>query len=280
MSLNKIKERLRVKPVLVTKTQRPRVVVGVPVTIAYSQTGTAITLQTEGAIERIDIDRDELMDKLRRAGIVRVFQQNDLPDRTRAAVPESVGLPNDSAKKKGIKLKVKLKSVSRLEEEGESNQPNELYDDNHKRSTAKPKRGFAEIAREEWVDAGKTAITKAPPLKTDTHEVRVPGYYMNNRTKFVNFINSYFSEYRDDVLNEALTISCDDMEGKGKDDAEFKLLIHQKVVRDYLNLHTPYRGLLLFHGLGSGKTCSSIAIAEGMKSTKRGDRDDPSILAT
>jgi hypothetical protein len=268
MSLNKIKERLRVKPVLVTKTQRPRVVVGVPVTIAYSQTGTAITLQTEGAIERIDIDRDELMDKLRRAGIVRVFQQNDLPDRTRAAVPESVGLPNDSAKKKGTKLKVKLKSVSRLEEEGESGQVSELYD-NNKRSTAKPKRGFAEIAREEWADAGKTAITKAPPLKTDTHEVRVPGYYMNNRTKFVNFINSYFSEYRDDVLNEALTISCDDMEGKGKDDAEFKLLIHQKVVRDYLNLHTPYRGLLLFHGLGSGKTCSSIAIAEGMKSTKR-----------
>jgi hypothetical protein len=36
-------------------------------------------------------------------------------------------------------------------------------------------------------------------------------------------------------------------------------------VRDYLNLYTPYRGLLLYHGLGSGKTCSSIAIAEGMK---------------
>ena len=35
-----------------------------------------------------------------------------------------------------------------------------------------------------------------------------------------------------------------------------------------MNLYTPYRGLLLFHGLGSGKSCSSIAIAEGMK-TKR-----------
>ena len=33
----------------------------------------------------------------------------------------------------------------------------------------------------------------------------------------------------------------------------------------YINLYTPYRGLLLYHGLGSGKTCSSIAIAEGIK---------------
>ena len=30
-----------------------------------------------------------------------------------------------------------------------------------------------------------------------------------------------------------------------------------------MNLYTPYRGLLLYHGLGSGKTCTSIAIAEG-----------------
>ena len=46
-------------------------------------------------------------------------------------------------------------------------------------------------------------------------------------------------------------------------------MAHQKIVRDYLNLITPYRGILLFHGLGSGKTCSSIAIAEGMKDNKR-----------
>ena len=36
-----------------------------------------------------------------------------------------------------------------------------------------------------------------------------------------------------------------------------------------MNLYTPYRGLLLYHGLGSGKTCTSIAIAEGMKDSKR-----------
>ena len=42
-----------------------------------------------------------------------------------------------------------------------------------------------------------------------------------------------------------------------------------EIVKDYINLYTPYRGLLLYHGLGSGKTCSSIAIAEGMKSARK-----------
>ena len=46
---------------------------------------------------------------------------------------------------------------------------------------------------------------------------------------------------------------------------EFSLLTHQSIVRDYINLYTPYRGLLLYHGLGAGKTCASIAIAEGFQ---------------
>ena len=32
---------------------------------------------------------------------------------------------------------------------------------------------------------------------------------------------------------------------------------------------SPYRGLLLLHGLGSGKTCASIAVAEGMKTDRK-----------
>jgi hypothetical protein len=32
-----------------------------------------------------------------------------------------------------------------------------------------------------------------------------------------------------------------------------------------MNLYTPYRGLLLYHGLGSGKTCSAIGVCEEMR---------------
>ena len=40
------------------------------------------------------------------------------------------------------------------------------------------------------------------------------------------------------------------------------LFKHQRIVRDYMQLKSPYRGILLYHGLGTGKTLSAIAISE------------------
>ena len=36
-------------------------------------------------------------------------------------------------------------------------------------------------------------------------------------------------------------------------------------VRNFLSQQTPYNGLLLYHGLGTGKTCSSILVCEEMR---------------
>lgn len=47
--------------------------------------------------------------------------------------------------------------------------------------------------------------------------------------------------------------------------AEFELAPHQAFVRNFLSFQTPYNGLLLYHGLGSGKTCSAISVAEEMR---------------
>ena len=47
--------------------------------------------------------------------------------------------------------------------------------------------------------------------------------------------------------------------------AKFELMPHQIFVKNFLSLQTPYNSLLLYHGLGSGKTCSSIGIAEEMR---------------
>ena len=46
----------------------------------------------------------------------------------------------------------------------------------------------------------------------------------------------------------------------------FELTPHQLFVKNFLSMQTPYNSLLLYHGLGSGKTCSSIGIAEEMRS--------------
>jgi hypothetical protein len=44
--------------------------------------------------------------------------------------------------------------------------------------------------------------------------------------------------------------------------AEFELSPHQAFVKNFMSLQTPYNSLLLFHGLGSGKTCSAIGVCE------------------
>ena len=51
-------------------------------------------------------------------------------------------------------------------------------------------------------------------------------------------------------------------QSENKCNAEFELLPHQLFVKNFLSPETPYNSLLLYHGLGTGKTCSAIGIAE------------------
>ena len=45
----------------------------------------------------------------------------------------------------------------------------------------------------------------------------------------------------------------------------FELAPHQIFLKQWISPHTPYRSLLIFHGVGVGKTCSGIQIAENFK---------------
>jgi hypothetical protein len=118
---------------------------------------------------------------------------------------------------------------------------------------------------------GRTLYLNRIPKLEPNVLIKAPNYYLYNREIFISFINSLFEPYKQELLKEEkemelgkTSISCSASESNN-----FSLLIHQKIVRDYINIYTPYRGLLLYHGLGSGKTCSSIAIAEGIKNDKK-----------
>lgn len=106
---------------------------------------------------------------------------------------------------------------------------------------------------------GKNIQERLPPKQPATNIIE-SSYFRENRQIFSNFINSTFQPYLEKITSQGEE-TCDTIIGD-----EFSLLTHQEIVRDYINLYTPYTGLLLYHGLGSGKTCSSIAIAEGIKS--------------
>jgi hypothetical protein len=97
-------------------------------------------------------------------------------------------------------------------------------------------------------------------LNTVPEDEKPQPLYSNNRVEFLDEINRKML---------SLKFEKDDSSCTKKGDDEFTPLVHQMIVTRYLNSFTPYRGLLLYHGLGSGKTCSSISIIEGMKNTHK-----------
>ena len=85
---------------------------------------------------------------------------------------------------------------------------------------------------------------------------------MNNREIFSSFINSLLQPYREELQDDSSeAISCAML--REAKTGKFALLPHQKIVRDYLNVYTPYRGLLLYHGLGSGKRALQSPLRKG-----------------
>ena len=65
-----------------------------------------------------------------------------------------------------------------------------------------------------------------------------------------------------------------EMEQKGelcKKD-KFVLSPHQEFIKNFLHPTTPYNGVILYHGMGSGKTCSAIGIAEQFRKYNQYDK--------
>ena len=86
------------------------------------------------------------------------------------------------------------------------------------------------------------------PLSSDNNfSLKIAKHKEFNDTKYDGTINS---------IKEESNKMCN---------AEFELMPHQNFVKNFLSFNTPYNSLFLYHGLGSGKTCSSIGVSEEMR---------------
>jgi hypothetical protein len=255
--LEALKQRLKMKPE-VRPNEGVKIVIGKP--IDKDNGPTAIILNKDNGAKAQDILERIKMKKL--SNVVR-----KLPEEEKQIKPIVSKAP---VVKNIIKNPQKIQKLLILEEEEEKKEPQ--IDEEGEEEIIKPrervkriKKGVVTLGPKDMIQIGDTPLPKRlPPIPV--FDIRVSNYYMNNRKIFVNFINGLFEPYKDDLLDESKGINCEDI---GKDTGKVTLLTHQKIVRDYINLYTPYRGLLLYHGLGSGKTCSSIAIAEGLKNSRK-----------
>jgi hypothetical protein len=84
-------------------------------------------------------------------------------------------------------------------------------------------------------------------------------WFLPTQTEFGPWITDTFAKYNT-TKQSGNERTCEDGPSSGRP----TLFPHQEFVQQYLSNKSPYRGLLLYHGLGVGKTCSSIAVAEGL----------------
>ena len=260
-SLESLKKELMKKPDVVDR--KPVFVI---VTEFVDESGESLERSSMGrsSMGRSSFDREELVEGLIDRKLIKVTIKPTKKTADADAKPkaDAKAKPKADAKAKGIKQLTKKLIIeeSSEEEEDEERRPARQRD----RVTPKVKKGEVVLGPESIVtikDLGKR-VPKRPPQV----DIQVSNYYMNNREKFINFTNALFLPYKEELEKNKESISCDSI---GQSNRDFSLLTHQKIVRDYMNLYTPYRGLLLDHGLGSGKTCTSIAIAEGMKDSRK-----------
>lgn len=92
-------------------------------------------------------------------------------------------------------------------------------------------------------------------------EVKPKNWILENRIGYNKKINNTFnrSKYKDTKKKENCKCKSDNCDIDVK---TISLFPHQRILRDYIQLDSPYRGILAYHELGSGKSAASIAAAE------------------
>jgi chemotaxis protein histidine kinase CheA len=261
--LEALKQRLKMKPE-VRPNEGVKIVIGKP--IDKDNGPTAIILNKDNGEKAQDILERIKMKKL--SNVVRKLPEEEKqikPIVSKAPVVKNIIKKPQKIQKLLVLEEEEEKKEPQIDEEGEEEMIGEEEEQKPREKVKRIKKGVVTLGPKDMIQIGDTSLPKRLP-PNPVFDIRVSNYYMNNRKLFVNFINGLFEPYKDDLLNESNGINCNDI---GKDTGKVTLLTHQKIVRDYINLYTPYRGLLLYHGLGSGKTCSSIAIAEGLKNSRK-----------
>jgi len=118
--------------------------------------------------------------------------------------------------------------------------------------------GEEEFPLVKFMDAQKEKTEKIP------YSLDTSVYMPSTRKAFYNFLQDTYAK----EFNLAGDIKVPDPKACEKllkgGEAKVEPFRHQRFISEYIRQSSPYRGLLVYHGLGVGKTCSSIAAAEAL----------------
>ena len=86
-------------------------------------------------------------------------------------------------------------------------------------------------------------------------------YPQTTDNNFYDKVNSIYKKFRVKKEKRTLNEICNSK--------EFKLQLPQQFLSEFINPKTPYTGVLVYHRIGSGKTCTAVRIAEKWKKYKK-----------
>jgi len=142
------------------------------------------------------------------------------------------------------------------------------------KESIKTAEAYSEFSKED-VDKGIAKKKKYPLVQyqeqQQANEENVGQYAKNieiympaSRKAFLKFIQAeYAREFTlKGEIKEPDPLACQKLLSGGP--ASVEPFRYQRFIKEYIRQSSPYRGLLVYHGLGSGKTCSSIAAAEAL----------------
>ena len=111
-----------------------------------------------------------------------------------------------------------------------------------------------EVLEEDYDDAlQKLGTLILEEEKGDHYVNEIPKAYVpDTRRGFSDFIKDEFDTFMLKPVSEQEPVASGDK------------YPYQKFIREYIRQASPYRGILVYHGLGSGKTCSAIAASEAL----------------
>ena len=106
----------------------------------------------------------------------------------------------------------------------------------------------------------KEELNKKYFLENPTDDIQYPHLDDTQLQKKISLKKEFLYKYDGELKDVASysKIVC-------KKNEKFELSPHQEFIKRFISYNTPYNGVLLFHGLGSGKTCSAIGITEAYR---------------
>ncbi len=113
---------------------------------------------------------------------------------------------------------------------------------------------------------GATAKKYKVPKSSDIVTPSV--WELPSRKRFFNWVDDKFKKYN---LSNPTKLSKEIISERARKESldRYNLNNVQMLTRDFMQGESPYRGLLLYLGLGVGKTCAAIAICEAILNKKQ-----------